>query len=473
MEQPTLVNLEIAKCFESPTNPRGTVFEKTPFAELVASIKESGVLQPVLARLIKGKYEIVAGSRRLRAAKEAGLLFIPAQVRPMTDIEAREAQIVENLQRADIHPIDEAFAYRDLIENSKPRLDTKGVAAKVGKSDSYVRNRLALASLDKKYADKVRSGELPVGHAVIIARLDLSSQAKAYKEAMSWNDADGVIPLNKLRAFVQEMTFDAAMKNPPWKNDDQASAEIARITGTGGGAPTLFGEKAADVFDNPADYAVALAAYIRFLIDKFRADGKPLTLVADTYWIGDKSKALKRGDYDLVSSVKGCKSGHDAIIVEGDQVGKMLRVCIDKKCPAHHVSEKRSPTHKSKAETPAEKKAREAREKREEMKKAKERKTFTDAIGKVKWPLSEKHLGVLFTAIIESDDYYLDQIAEQYGIVGVEKKEGRHTTTEYKAAVLKYFEALGNVGKIQVVMAFVILDKCYGDKEKAKTLASL
>jgi ParB family chromosome partitioning protein len=97
--------LPVSKCYESETNPRGTKFGGASFNELVASIKEKGVLQPVLARPRKhgGKdFEIVAGNRRYRASTVAGLIEIPAIVKDTSDDEAREAQIIENLQRSDI-----------------------------------------------------------------------------------------------------------------------------------------------------------------------------------------------------------------------------------------------------------------------------------------------------------------------------------------------------------------------------------
>src|SRR5690349_8738274 len=139
MRADELQTLPIGKCFESPTNPRGSKLEGPELDELVASIKEKGVLMPVLARPVKDKFEIVAGNRRFRAATLAGLKEIPARVSEMSDAEAREAQIVENLQRADVHPLEEGTAYRKLIEEAG--YDVPAVAAKVSKSETYVRDR--------------------------------------------------------------------------------------------------------------------------------------------------------------------------------------------------------------------------------------------------------------------------------------------------------------------------------------------
>jgi ParB family chromosome partitioning protein len=166
----SLQSVKVSECVESATNPRGNKFEGKEFDELVASVQEKGVLMPILVRAQKGKFEVVAGNRRFRAAKQVGLKEIPAHIAEMTDIEAREAQIVENLQRADVHPLEEGAAYRDLIEQSG--YDVEAVGAKVGKSESYVRNRLVLTNLIKKAQQSFREGIITAGHAALVARLD-------------------------------------------------------------------------------------------------------------------------------------------------------------------------------------------------------------------------------------------------------------------------------------------------------------
>src|SRR5262245_34603566 len=112
-------NIKVADAKPSATNPRGVKFENDPsFKDLVASVKEKGILVPVIVRPVGKGYEVIAGARRLAAAKEAGLDTIPADVREMDDDEAREVQIIENLQRTDIHPLDEGEAFRQLMEKS-------------------------------------------------------------------------------------------------------------------------------------------------------------------------------------------------------------------------------------------------------------------------------------------------------------------------------------------------------------------
>lgn len=465
------VELEVAKCFESPTNPRGVVFEKAAQTELAASIKQKGVLMPVLARQSKdGKYEIIAGNRRLRAVKEIGLAWIPARVVEMTDEEVREAQIVENLQRADIHPIDEALAYQALISSAKPPLDAEGIAAKVGKSQSYIRMRLGLLNLEKQFVQKVREDVLPIAHAQLIARLPKEAQQAAYSVAVSWNGS--VCPLATLRSHVTNAIFAQTMKSPPWANDEAAQAEIARVTGIKGGGATLFGEKAATSFDDPAEFARALAAYIKIVQDKYKADGKKLALISGDYGKSGKgAKVLSKQRYNLVSEVKGCKSGQDALIVEGHNAGKIVRVCTDRTCEAHHPHLKarnREPAE----ETAAQKKKREAAEKREAAKRAREHKAFRHAIDNVGGALTEMQIDVLFENALESFSGHVDDIGEIYGLEPQTSViSPTYTSVDYAQAVIEYFGKSKTL-KLQLVVALHIRG-IWNPAKRAKALKRL
>ena len=166
----------------SPTNPRKSSDAKQD-AELAASIKENyahggpGVLEPLLCRRIEGedKYEVVAGNRRLKAAQKADLDDAPCIVRPMTDAEAKEVQIIENLQRLDVSAIDEARGLAELAKSMK----VEAIAKKIGKSGSYVYQCLKICELGTKGQKLMEEGKLPAGHAFLIARLPEEAQERA------------------------------------------------------------------------------------------------------------------------------------------------------------------------------------------------------------------------------------------------------------------------------------------------------
>ena len=155
----------------SSFQPRKT-FHPEQLAELVESIRERGIIQPLIVRLISGKYELIAGERRWRAATEVGLKEVPVIVRSASDREVLELALVENLQRADLNPIEEAEGYALLINQF--RLTQEQVSQRVGRSRVNVANAVRLLGLADEVRAWVAGNRLTVGHAKVI--LGLSSK---------------------------------------------------------------------------------------------------------------------------------------------------------------------------------------------------------------------------------------------------------------------------------------------------------
>ena len=165
----------------SPLQPRRS-FDEEALAELAASIAEKGVLQPLLVRPVADGYEIVAGERRFRAAQRAGLDRVPVVVRSLSDRETLEIAIVENLQREDLNPVDEARAFRQLMEFG---LTQEDVAQAVGKSRSAVANSLRLLGLPDAALASVERGEISAGHARAILAQDPEDRAWALDQVLA------------------------------------------------------------------------------------------------------------------------------------------------------------------------------------------------------------------------------------------------------------------------------------------------
>lgn len=149
----------------NPRNPRRN-FTEAELTELTASIKERGIIQPIVVRAVAGsndKFEIIAGERRWRSAQRAGLHEVPIAIVEATDAQALEFAIIENVQRADLNPIEEAAGYLALMEEFNHGQDD--VAQIVGKSRSHVANLLRLLKLSEPVKALVQSGELSAGHA--------------------------------------------------------------------------------------------------------------------------------------------------------------------------------------------------------------------------------------------------------------------------------------------------------------------
>lgn len=159
-------------------------FDPEKLNELVASIREHGVVQPVVVRKVERGYELVVGERRWRAAREAGLSVIPAVVKDMgSDVEVVEVALVENLQREDLNPMEEASAYQYLIQEFGLTQDE--VARRVGRSRPQVANTLRLFNLDAEAREHVQSGDLTMGHAkAVLSVSDRASQKQLIRKIL-------------------------------------------------------------------------------------------------------------------------------------------------------------------------------------------------------------------------------------------------------------------------------------------------
>lgn len=169
----------VASIVPNPSQPRRH-FDEESMAALAASIRELGVLQPALVRERQpGEYELIAGERRWRAAKRAGLPTIPVLVREADDVAALEQAVVENLHREDLNPLEEAAAYQQLLEDFS--LTHEELAARVGKSRTAVTNTLRLFQLPPGVQREVVDGRLSAGHA----RALLGSPDRAFQESLA------------------------------------------------------------------------------------------------------------------------------------------------------------------------------------------------------------------------------------------------------------------------------------------------
>jgi ParB family chromosome partitioning protein len=181
----------------NPRNPRRT-FREDELVELTESIKERGIIQPIVVRETgDGAYEIIAGERRWRAAQRAGLHDVPVAVVDATDVQSLEFAIIENVQRADLNPIEEASGYLALIEQCNHTQEQ--VAQIVGKSRPYVANLVRLLKLSEPVKELIRKGQLSAGHARLLVgqpnALDIALEAIAkgmsVRQLEEWGREDG------------------------------------------------------------------------------------------------------------------------------------------------------------------------------------------------------------------------------------------------------------------------------------------
>lgn len=298
----------------SAVNPRRS-FNTAADAELLESIQAHGLLTPLLVRPLRehgnalvDRYEVVAGHRRLAAAQELGLDGVPVTIRELTDDQARETAIVENLHREDLAPLDEAESYQALL--AIPGASPASVAAAVGKTPAYIGRRLKLLGLVDAAKHALRDGRMDVARAELLAKLGTELQVKALDEAV-WlpiytrNDQAGTLetlePLSDLREWVERRTrlsvVDLVMD---------------------AGARALFPDAVELVEATPTE------ALLEVALDRFSQSPAKDTIPTGVL-------RLNKDFREVVG--KKCKFAKRALVVIGDRVGDVVAICCERQGP--------------------------------------------------------------------------------------------------------------------------------------------
>jgi ParB family chromosome partitioning protein len=347
-------NLPILNLFESPANPRRT-FEEAALNELAESIRTQGVLSPLLVRLKGHSYEIVAGARRYRAAQLAGLDFVPVRIVELTDAQALETSIVENLQRRDVHPLDEATGYVSLL-----RLDytVEQIAAKCGKSAAYVTARASLADLTSEATEAFAKDEIGVGHALLLAKLQPEQQTEAIAACYQESYANGgknkriLLPVRHLQQWIEHNILLELAAAPFSKEDAQLVPEARACVSCSkqtGHNKLLFAEWATQQgqrCSDPKCYQAKLDAHVKQtiatkpkLVQISTGYGPPrdgnATVPRNKYVEIRQDKPQRKEERDL-PEYKTCRYVAEAIVTEGTEKGETKRVCANPECSVHH-----------------------------------------------------------------------------------------------------------------------------------------
>jgi ParB family chromosome partitioning protein len=350
--------LSLSQLNESKTNPR-RVFDEASLKELAASIRSQGVLSPLLVRpLTENGFEIVAGARRYRAAQMAEQEAVPVRIKNMTDAEVIEAQLVENLIRAEIHPMEEAEGFARLLALDEPKYSIEQIAARVGKQPSFVAQRIRLIDLVPAAVEAFYANEIGVGHALLLAKLPADQQEQAlsacFKEVYngSQNPARILLPVRNLQFWIESNVL-LVLKDAPF---DKRDAQLVPTAGSCADCPKrtghnklLFGDdfgKHNDQCTDPKCYQAKIAAHVAKTVS-----AKPQLVQISTAYGGQKegSSVLPRNKYTAIRDdqpkskdeakrpeFKVCKYATEAIITEGSDIGTVHKVCTNPACPVHH-----------------------------------------------------------------------------------------------------------------------------------------
>ncbi|WP_296865638.1 ParB/RepB/Spo0J family partition protein [Thermosyntropha sp.] len=205
-EKEKVMEIDIDLIFPRADQPR-KLFDEESLAELASSVKENGVLQPVILRKKDDTYEIIAGERRFRAAKMAGLKTIPSLIMETDDEKAAQIALIENLQRDDLTPIEEARSFKQMIERFG--YTQEELAEKLGKSRSYIANTMRLLNLPEKIIELLEKGKLTAGHARALLALEnpeeqLKTAEEILKNSLTVREAEKKVQTRKKNSSVSK-----------------------------------------------------------------------------------------------------------------------------------------------------------------------------------------------------------------------------------------------------------------------------
>ena len=345
-------NLPLTVLIPSKTNPR-RIIEDDSLRELAESISVHGVLEPLIVRPVTERdFEVVVGGRRFAASKKAGKDDAPCSIRNLTDAQVLEIQLVENLQRRDVHPMEEAHGFHALLKLEEPKYTIEQIGAKVGKAPAYVASRARLTELIPAVVEAFYAEEIGVGHALLLAKLQPAQQEAALASCFreDWGGGAGkakriVLPIRHLQYWIEHNVL-LLIKQAPF---DKRNAQLLPAAGSCVDCPKRTGHNKllfsdvsgnADACTDPVCYAAKLEAYVQKQIA-----AKPEIVQISTAYgktqDGSKYVEIRADKPDTPAKAKQpefktCKFIAEAIVSEGIDKGEVRRVCAEANCPIHH-----------------------------------------------------------------------------------------------------------------------------------------
>jgi ParB family transcriptional regulator, chromosome partitioning protein len=465
-------NLPLAQLQESPTNPRRR-FDEHSLNELAESFKSQGVLQPLLVRAIDtDMYQIVAGARRYRAAKIAALDQVPVRVVALSDAACVEAQLVENIQREGVHPLEEALAFHALLHTEGLQYDIHSLAAKAGKSPAFIATRLKLVELLPSIAEAFLGDQIGVGHALEIGKLPQAQQERAFDAAFRevWNGSGHSrlpLSLRDFTAWIQQNIL-LSLDRVPF---DKADATLVPEAGSCAECPKrtgfntlLFGELSQQ--DQCSD-----AACLNHKVEQFVArqiEAKPKLVQISTSHAGRvDDSVLPRSRYialhlakpakakgPLSPYEKPCKHMAEAIVVEGAERGHTTKVCAEPTCPVHFPGGNNKATNEAQL-------AKEREQRRKELEKQKTETTvrycvLAAVLRKVGAPLDRADLALVARAMLEKmEPLRREALARRHKLVDGSKSTV--TFPQVQKELARLFRQLDEIGLSKLLVEMALL----------------
>ncbi len=467
---------------ESPTNPRRS-FDETKLQELAQSLRSQGVLVPLIVRdLNLDRFEVVAGARRFRAARLADLFSVPVRVVQLSDTQVLEYQLIENAIREDVHPYEEAMAYKALLETSEPRYDVASIAAKTGRSITHVYQRLRLAELIGEAAEAFQANQITAGHAVLIARLPQEQQKDALAAAFreDWRTKEKhAVPVRELAQWIRENVM-LTLADAVFDCED---AELVPAAGACVTCPKRTGANTALFDDFAQDDRCMDAECFKSKVDahiaiqKQKTDG--LIQITRAYYTNAKGeeKVLTRNEYTIIepkeqpdtaadddAEQQPCSKAMSAIVVEGPgKRGEVVHVCADPDCEVHG-----KPNYRAEQEAAEWERQKEWKRQQEQRQKnrANNRLLLGAVLDSIPTALTRDDYETLVSATIDRlqyDDW--DTICEYYNINTDETREADAAAFELR----KKAQEASEPQLIRMLMELTLVPSGYSEEPLAHT----
>lgn len=363
--------IELELIDDSPRNPRKS-FDEVEMKDLAASIATQGLINPLIVRPVGKRYELIAGHRRKRAVALAGMHSAKCVVRDLTDAEADEMALVDNLQRASVPAMEEAEAFAHLLE--APGATVESVAATLGKASSYVGRRLKLLDAVEGVREALRHGAIEVGHALEIARLSSEQQLRTLdwlevsdsfsedddedlEEEETSSDGSGEWfttrrTLAELKNYIAHTTLKVLGNAPFALTDEIPPVACSECPKRSANAQSLFDDLADDTCTDRECFDGKVRAWVRHSCEQAEAGGENLLLLTDG-WDDKNGSVIRSRDVRVIED--DCAAKENAIWIDGEHAGFRVVICRDAKCKVHrgtHVSSlsaKQTPEDKQKA----------------------------------------------------------------------------------------------------------------------------
>ncbi len=290
----------------------------------------------------------------MRAARLAELASVPVRIVKLTDAEAIEAQVVENLQREDIHPFEEALGFKSLLELGEPAYTIATIASRAGKSEAYVYGRIRLADLILPVAEGFLKDQITTGHALLIAKLPSSQQQEAFAAAFrgmwtSEGNSQVLIPVRELAVWIETNVLLQLASAPFDKQDEKlvsAAGSCVNCPKRTGFNKLLFADVRKDSCTDPQCFRAKVNAHVSKTLES-----NPQLVQISSAWNSREGAPLGRNRYveleikktksngattKLPPVQKPCDKMTEAIVTDGGKRGQLVKVCADPTCRVHH-----------------------------------------------------------------------------------------------------------------------------------------